>query len=517
MFSEKDLAQLKSYGARLENIEKQVQQFKEGFPHLRIVKAATINDGILRIDDSLKQEYIKTYSNEAPARKVIKFVPASGAASRMFKALFAFMRSYQGTDEEYEQLISDEKYRPVFHFFKRIEEFAFYDTLKARYQEKHGMSLSEAILQRRYVSVLETLLAEDGLGYGQLPKGLLEFHRYEGNSRTPVEEHLVEGAHYCRNKHDEIFIHFTVSPEHREAFKKLILDVKEQYEKKYGVTYHISFSEQKPSTDTIAVDPNNEPFRNEDGSLLLRPGGHGALIENLNDLEGDLVFIKNIDNVVPDKIKQETYEHKMMLGGILLSYQAKVFDYLHLLHEADSISKEKIEEIRHFVENQLCVISPQVFTAMEDAEKIAYLFQKLDRPIRICGMVKNEGEPGGGPFWAENEDHSTSLQIVESAQVDMGDEEQKGIFKNATHFNPVDIVCSLRNFQGDKFDLPKYIDPQTGFISEKSKDGKALKALELPGLWNGSMSDWNTIFVEVPIITFNPVKTVNDLLREQHQ
>ncbi len=517
MFSEQDLAQLKSYGAKLDTIEQQVQQFEEGFPYLRIVKAATINDGILRIDDNMKQEYIKTYEKAAPKYKVEKFVPASGAASRMFKALFSFMGSYQGSEEEYQQLISDDKMRPVFDFFKQIEEFAFYNSLSERYHEKHNMSLSEAILQRKYVSVLETLLEKDGLDYGNLPKGLLEFHHYSDTTRTPVEEHLVEGANYCQNADQEVFLHFTVSPEHRAGFEQHIEEVKISYEKEFGVTYHITFSVQKPSTDTIAVDTENQPFRNEDGSILLRPGGHGALIENLNDLASDMVFIKNIDNVVPDRIKEPTYEHKKMLGGILLRYQEKIFEYLHLIHESEDLSSEKIEEIQHFIENQLCTISPQVFSTMEDNEKVAYLFQKLDRPIRLCGMVKNEGEPGGGPFWAQNSDDSTSLQIVESAQVDTDDAGQVETFKNATHFNPVDIVCSLKDFEGKKFDLTRFVDPQTGFISRKSKDGKELKALELPGLWNGSMSDWNTVFVEVPIVTFNPVKTVNDLLREQHQ
>ena len=517
MFSEQDLAQLKSYGASIDTIKQQIQQFEEGFPYLKIVKAATLNDGILPVDDHMKQEYINTYQTTAPRYKVEKFVPASGAASRMFKALFSFMSTYQASEEEYQQLVSDKKMRPIFNFFKRIEDFAFYGSLKERYHEQHNMSLSEAILQRKYVSVLQTLLEEDGLNYGSLPKGLLEFHRYADTTRTPVEEHLVEGANYCRDDKNNVFLHFTVSPEHRKAFEQHIEEVKVSYEKEFGVTYHISFSEQKPATDTVAVDPENQPFRNEDGSILLRPGGHGALIENLNDLGSDMVFIKNIDNVVPDKFKESTYDHKKMLGGILLSYQEKIFEYLHLIHESDDLSREKIEEIQHFVENQLCTISPQVFVTMEDSEKIAYLFQKLDRPIRVCGMVKNEGEPGGGPFWAQNSDDSTSLQIVESAQVDTDDTVQMETFKNSTHFNPVDIVCSLKDFEGKKFDLPRFIDPQTGFISRKSKDGKELKALELPGLWNGSMSDWNTIFVEVPVITFNPVKTVNDLLREQHQ
>jgi len=517
MFSDQDLNHLKTYGADLDNIKQQIEQFEEGFPYLKIIKAATINDGILQTDETLSQEYIKTYERESPQYKVIKFVPASGAASRMFKALFAFMRSYTGSEADYEKLISDEKQRPIFNFFKRIEDFAFYDSLKEKYAEKHKITLNEAILQRKYVSVLEVLLEDEGMSYGSLPKGLLEFHRYSDTTRTPVEEHLVEGANYCRNANNEVFIHFTVSPEHRKGFEQHLEEVKVSYEQEYGVSYHISFSEQKPSTDTIAVDMENKPFRNEDNSLLLRPGGHGALIENLNDLEADIVFIKNIDNVVPDQIKAPTYDNKKMLGGILLSYQQTIFSYLKLIHESDDLSSEKIEEIRHFVENQLCTISPQVFSTMEDDEKVAYLFQKLDRPIRVCGMVKNEGEPGGGPFWAQNSDDSTSLQIVESAQVDTTDAEQMEIFKNATHFNPVDIVCSLKDFEGNKFDLKRFVDPMTGFISHKSKDGKELKALELPGLWNGSMSDWNTIFVEVPIVTFNPVKTVNDLLREQHQ
>jgi hypothetical protein len=517
MFSDRDLAQFKTYGANIDTIKQQIQQFEEGFPYLTIVKAATINDGILRVDDRLKNNYIEKYEKNSPRYKVEKFVPASGAASRMFKTLFGFVGSYQGSEQEYQQLISDEKLRPVFDFFKHIENFAFYDSLKDKYQEKHGISLSEAILQRKYVSVLTTLLDEDGLNYGNLPKGLLEFHRYADTTRTPVEEHLVEGANYCKNDKKEVFLHFTVSPEHRHDFEQHIEEVKVSYEKEFGVTYYISFSEQKPSTDTVAVDLDNQPFRNEDGSILLRPGGHGALIENLNDLEADVVFIKNIDNVVPDNIKDITYEHKKMLGGILLSYQDIIFEYLRLIHESEDLSSEKIAEIQHFVENQLCTLSPQVFSTMEDNEKVAYLFQKLDRPIRVCGMVKNEGEPGGGPFWAQNSDDSTSLQIVESAQVNTDDAGQIDIFRNATHFNPVDIVCSLKDFEENKFDLGRFIDPLTGFISRKSKDGKELKALELPGLWNGSMSDWNTIFVEVPIETFNPVKTVNDLLREQHQ
>lgn len=516
MLSDQDLKQLEAHGIHKSTVEKQIHNFQQGFPYLDIVKAATINDGILQLDHQLADEYVKEYEQTAPQHKVMKFVPASGAASRMFKDLFAFLESYKGTDEDYQQLISSEKFEPVFTFFKRINDFAFYNDLKEAHEAK-GIGLNEAILQRQYTQVLETLLNEGGLNYGNLPKGLLKFHRYGNTARTPVEEHLVEGAHYCRSADGKVYLHFTVSPEHRENFEALIKAVQPLYEQTYGVSYEITFSEQKPSTDMIAVDMNNEPFRNEDGSILFRPGGHGALLENLNDLDADIVYIKNIDNVVPDRLKEETYRYKKLLGGLLLRYQERIFSYLNFLDEAEEITSEKIEEIRHFVENQLCVISPQVFSAMAGDEQIAYLIEKLDRPIRVCGMVKNEGEPGGGPYWVSSEDGTTTLQIVESAQVNMDDPEQKRIFKEATHFNPVDIVCSLKNYKGVKFDLPRYVDPSTGFITKKSKDGRELKAQELPGLWNGSMADWNTIFVEVPVITFNPVKTVNDLLREQHQ
>lgn len=516
MLSEQDVNQLKAHGIKKETVEKQLRNFQEGFPFIDIVKAATINDGILQISDELASQYISEYEQDAPQYKVMKFVPASGAASRMFKDLFAFTDSYKGTDEEYQQLVNDKKHEPIMSFFKRINDFAFYNDLKKTH-ESSGKGLNEAILQRQYVAVLQSLLNDEGLGYGNLPKGLLKFHRYGEASRTPVEEHLVEGANYCRSADGKVYIHFTVSPEHKAKFAQLIEEVRPVYEQKFGATYDISYSEQKPSTDMIAVDMNNEPFRNEDGTILFRPGGHGALLENLNDLDADVVFIKNIDNVVPDRLKGETYHYKKLLGGLLLSYQQTIFGYLDYLDKAEDLFSDKVEEIRHFVENQLCVISPAVFSSLRDDEKIAWLISKLDRPIRVCGMVKNEGEPGGGPYWVSSENGTTSLQIVESAQVNMDDPDQASVFKEATHFNPVDIVCSLKDHDGKKFDLHRYIDPSTGFITKKSKDGRDLKAQELPGLWNGSMADWTTIFVEVPVITFNPVKTVNDLLREQHQ
>ncbi|MGB3849700.1 MAG: DUF4301 family protein [Tunicatimonas sp.] len=516
MFSDPDLTFLRQRGTNPDTAEQQLQYFREGFPPLQLVKAATVDDGILRIDDALADEFVKKYDAESPVRRVVKFVPASGAASRMFKSLFAFAKSYDSSESAYQHLTQDPEQRPIFDFFKRIQDFAFYNDL-SHTQSQREVGLNESVLQRRYPDVLNTLLEEDGLNYGNLPKGLLKFHRYENMSRTPVEEHLVEGAHYCRDAKDNVYLHFTVSPEHRALFEQHVHEAKERYEQQFGVTYHVSFSEQKPATDTIAVDPNNEPFRNADGTLLFRPGGHGALIENLNDLDADLVFIKNIDNVVPDRLKEETYQYKKLLGGILLALQEKIFSYRRQLDNLEEAHAESLEEVRAFVEEQLGAVPAQVFASMDGAEKAAFLIEKLDRPIRVCGMVKNEGEPGGGPFWVMSPDGSTSLQIVESAQVDMSDPEQQSAWENATHFNPVDIVCSLRDHEGSKFDLTHYVNEQAGFIAQKSKDGKELKALELPGLWNGAMADWNTVFVEVPIGTFNPVKTVNDLLRTQHQ
>lgn len=516
MFSDPDLDFLRKRGTHRDVVEQQVTYFKEGFPRLTLVKAATIDDGIMRLEDAQAEEFVRRYETESRGKRVVKFVPASGAASRMFKSLFAFADSYSGSEQDYQKLVDDPEHRPIFEFFKRIQDFAFYDDLNHTHSQK-GIGLNESVLQRKYADPLYTLLNDDGLNYGNLPKGLLKFHRYGTAARTPVEEHLVEGAQYARDADDNVYLHLTVSPEHRALFEQHVADVKEQYEREHGAKFNVTFSEQKPSTDTIAVDMDNEPFRNEDGTLLFRPGGHGALIENLNDLDADLVFIKNIDNVVPDRLKEETYRHKKLLGGVLLTYQERIFTYLRHLEEVGGGDEDTLEEIREFVEDQLCTIPSQMFSSMDGAEKVTFLIEKLDRPIRVCGMVKNEGEPGGGPFWAVTPDDSTSLQIVESAQVDMNDSEQKAIWESATHFNPVDIVCSLKNYEGKKYDLTHYVDEQAGFIAKKSKDGRELKALELPGLWNGAMSDWNTIFVEVPIGTFNPVKTVNDLLRDQHQ
>lgn len=499
-FTEQDQDQILAQGVSLEQIDQQIQHFVQGFPFLNVIKAATIGDGIIRVPDEQIADYIHRFDAAAHERDLVKFVPASGAATRMFKSLFA------GLDGKSDKSVDE--------VFARITDFAFYEDLKAAMAAK-GLDLDAAVASNDRQTVLRFLLTDDGLDYGNLPKGLLKFHQYLDGPRTPVEEHLVEGAAYA-NSDGLVKIHFTVSPEHRSRFKELIAGQKADYEAWLGVTFDISFSEQKKSTDTISVNPDNSPFRNPDGSLLFRPAGHGALIENLNDIHADIVFIKNIDNVVPDEIKEPTVTYKKVLAAVLLDAQQQIARLQGLL-EGDSVSEGYLAEADELFRRTLYTLPPAEFTQWSNDDKAAYFRRKLNRPVRVCGMVKNVGEPGGGPFWAKNSDGSVSLQVVESAQIDLTNPDQKAIFDGATHFNPVDLVCGLKDHHGRKFDLPAYRDPQTGFITAKSKDGKDLKAQELPGLWNGAMADWNTIFVEVPLITFNPVKTVNDLLRKEHQ
>ncbi|HAK79863.1 MAG TPA: DUF4301 domain-containing protein [Runella sp.] len=501
MFTEKDLAQIEKQGISLETIQQQISHFETGFPFLKVLKAATVGDGIVRVSEEESAALVDEFDAKAKNVSLLKFVPASGAATRMFKSLFAFK-----DDGKSDKSIPE--------FSERIRDFAFFEDLKTA-MANDGVDIETAIGDGNYQQIADYILSGKGLDYGNLPKGLLKFHNYEEGARTPVEEHLVEGANYA-NANGVVRLHFTVSPEHRSRFEALIEAMKPAFEEKYSVTYEVSFSEQKPSTDTISVNIDNTPFRNADGSLLFRPAGHGALLANLDDQDGDVVFIKNIDNVVPDSLKDTTFTYKKVLGALLLKYRQQIFDFLARI-EAGENSDSLISELSEFYEKTLFTQPTKDFWALSNTEKLAYFAMKLDRPVRLCGMVKNVGEPGGGPFWAANPDGTTSLQVVESAQIDMDDAAQKALFDTATHFNPVDLVCSLRGYKGKKFELMSYRDSNTGFITQKSKDGKDLKAQELPGLWNGSMSDWNTVFVEVPLITFNPVKTVNDLLRKEHQ
>lgn len=505
MFSEKDLKQIALRGITEEQVNSQLKSISEGFPYLRLKSAATVGNGVSVFSDDERKDFVAGWNSyKAEGHKVVKFVPASGAASRMFKNLFAFASApYDKPETDFEK-----------KFFEDIKKFAFAGELSAACQKNNGKTIDELIAGGDYKAVVNNLLNAEGLNYGQLPKGLLLFHSYQEGPRTPMEEHLVEAALYA-SSNSEANVHFTVSSDHKDLFRARVQQTVDKYAEKYGIKYNVSFSEQKPSTDTIAANADNTPFRNADGSLLFRPGGHGALIENLGDIDADVVFIKNIDNVVPDRLKDDTVEYKQLLAGVLVAMQRRAFGYLRLL-DTGNYSHEQVEEIIRFVQHELFCRKDDI-KHLEDAELVIYLKQKLNRPMRVCGVVRNVGEPGGGPFVAYNSDGTTSLQILESSQIDPANKEYVQMFRQGTHFNPVDLVCALKNYKGEKFDLKRYVDPLTGFISSKSKDGKELKALELPGLWNGAMSDWSTIFVEVPLSTFNPVKTVNDLLRDQHQ
>ncbi|MBQ8242421.1 MAG: DUF4301 family protein [Bacteroidaceae bacterium] len=505
MITPEDKVLLEKKGISETQIAEQLACFEKGFPFLKLDGAASIDKGILRPTNAELDSYLQAWDAYKQGEKtIVKFVPASGAASRMFKNMFEFLGA------EYEIPTTDFEKK----FFANVHNFAFFNDLNAACEKNNSKSIDTLVAEGNYKAVVANLLENAGLNYGALPKGLLKFHSYEDGVRTPLEEHLVEGALYAAGKTGKVNVHFTVSTEHRELFQALVAEKVDQYAQKYGIEYKVSFSEQKPSTDTIAADMDNNPFR-DNGKLLFRPGGHGALIENLNDLDADIVFIKNIDNVVPDRLKDETVTYKKLIAGVLVSLQKKAFDYLDLL-DGGKYTHEQLEEIIRFVQQDLCCRKTDI-KDLEDAELVIYLRKKLNRPMRVCGMVKNVGEPGGGPFLAYNPDGTISLQILESSQIDMNDAEKKAMFEKGTHFNPVDLVCAVRDYKGNKFNLVNYVDKATGFISYKSKSGKELKALELPGLWNGAMSDWSTVFVEVPLGTFNPVKTVNDLLREQHQ
>ena len=506
MLTHEDKELLAKKGISEQQIAEQLACFEKGFPYLKLAGATSVeNRGIMIADADEQKKYLAAWdAYKDTDKKVVKFVPASGAASRMFKNLFEFL----GADYSVPTTDFEKK------FFDHIHSFAFYNDLNAACLDNTGKNIDALVAEHNYKAVVSNLLEGAGLNYGALPKGLLKFHRYANGVRTPLEEHLVEGALYAAGKTGQVNVHFTVSTEHKALFSQLVEEKVAEYAKKYGVSFNVSFSEQKPSTDTLAADMENKPFR-DNGKLVFRPGGHGALIENLNDLDADIVFIKNIDNVVPDRLKGDTVTYKKLLAGVLVTLQQQAFQYLKLL-DGGHYSHDQLETIIRFVQQQLRCRKEDI-KDLEDADLVIYLRKKLNRPMRVCGMVKNVGEPGGGPFLAYNPDGTVSLQILESSQIDMKDPEKKAMFEQGTHFNPVDLVCAIRDYKGNKFNLLDYVDKATGFISYKSKNGKDLKALELPGLWNGSMSDWSTVFVEVPLSTFNPVKTVNDLLREQHQ
>ena len=494
--------------------EQQLNYFREGFPWMKIAAPATPAKGIAVLDEIQQEEAVR-YADEAEVAGKVKFVPASGAASRMFKDIFAGLETPNDSTRK---------------LTANIRKFAFYD--EALFGQPSADSDEDC------KAVAAKLLKEPGLGYGSKPKGVLKFHRYAGEVRTALAEHLVEGQEYMRNVDGSVNLVITISPEHRALFEEALAEVKPAYEARYGVKYNITFTYQSPETNTIAVTPDNKPFHCDDGSVLRRPAGHGALIYNLNEVEEELVSIKNIDNVAVESLLPVTAKYKKVLMGCALQLRDRIFGYLFALDQiaaaqpvklyphlpgynavpvdpfANDEAQELCNEIETFLRDELCIEIPE---ARSCKERAMALRAKLDRPIRVCGMVKNQGEPGGGPFIIREKDGSTSLQILESVQINKKDPASLAALNSATHFNPVDLVCCLRNYKGEKFDLLDYVDADAGFISSKSFQGRELKALELPGLWNGSMSKWNTLFVEVPLETFNPVKVVLDLLRPAHQ
>ncbi|MDE6079851.1 MAG: DUF4301 family protein [Duncaniella sp.] len=506
MLRPEDLQLIKEKGITEAEVEAQLNRFVTGFPYLKIIDTARVGAGIFRLSDEDVEAALERwheYLNHGG--EVCKFVPASGAASRMFKALFEYVDG--GTDELAEG-------SPVAKLIAAVDSLPFLPELEEACTRLYGKDVKTLIAEGRNRDLIAAIVKPEGMNYGGLPKGLLKFHSYPEGARTPIEEHLTEGAQTAANSKGIVNLHFTVSANHRKLFEEKLAEVIPATEARTGVKFNVSMSEQKPSTDTIAANPDNTPFL-EDGHLLFRPGGHGALIRNLNDIDSAVVFIKNIDNVVPDSKRGDTVKYKEILGGLLLEVHDQIEEDLIALDEKVYTSDD-LRRMVDYLRTVLNINDPRL-DSMEDDEIVSYLKAKLNRPLRVCGMVRNEGEPGGGPFITVNPDGSSSPQILESNQVDPANEEYKKMMQTATHFNPVDLVCYIKDIHGKKFNLPDYVDPATGFISSKSSHGKELRAMELPGLWNGAMSDWNTVFVEVPVSTFNPVKTVNDLLRPAHQ
>ncbi len=515
-FTEADKQQIKDKGLTQKRISKQIEIFKREIPFVSLRDAATIGNGILNFNEEELQKFAKSYEKHIQNLAVVKFVPASGAATRMFKEFYKFLEGYNYKSESLNSYLNYEKATAIRLFLIGLEKFPFYDIVFEATKKNYPNfdELSEG--KQFYVFVKTMLRNNKGLNYGAYPKGLLPFHKYKNSGiRTAFGEHLNEAVSYSTID-SKAALHFTVSKEHLNRFKEEFDNIRKIVEDKTHTTFDISYSTQKEFTDTIAVTPNNKPFRNDDGSLFFRPGGHGALIENLNDIDADLVFIKNIDNVVVRKYQEELAIYKKALAGKLLDTQTKIFSILESI-EASIPDENGLHDISYFLQNELNINMPIDFFKFSEKYKLAYLKDVLNRPIRVCGMVKNEGEPGGGPFWIKNDRGHSELQIIESAQVDLSNPTQLKIMKNSTHFNPVDLVCGMKDYKNQKFNLLDFVDENAGFITKKTIRGHQVKALELPGLWNGAMAKWISIFVEVPLITFNPVKSVNDLLKSAHQ
>lgn len=502
-----DAAQLAAAEIPQSEATRQLRQLREGAPYAEIVAPAGSEKGIYRISIEEERQYLDLWEQYRQSRyaSMLKFVPASGAASRMFKMLYPLL------DQSEQESLTEEQQT----FLDHIEAFAFAQQLNETSLRKLWMSVSKLLEMGRRKELIELLLTDKGMNYGSTPKGMILFHRYEHERRSAAAEHLVEGALYEKDRDGHVAIHFTVAPDELELFKSHVERYRQKFEDDFGVLFDITYSTQCRSTDTIAIDSTGEPFRNNDGSLLLRPGGHGSLLKNLNEQDAEVIFIKNIDNVTPDYLKGNTVRYKKLLGGILIATAERIKGYMEQL-DRSRVSRAQLEEMELFLRDKLCI---ELNTNEEttDKELADLIREKLDRPIRVCGMVKNEGEPGGGPYIVRDKDGTTSLQILETSQIDMNNERAHSLWKESSFFNPVDLVCCMRNYKGEPFDLTAFVNHDTAFLSQKSKDGRDLIALEHPGLWNGAMYYWNTLFVEVPADTFTPVKTVLDLLRPQHQ
>ncbi len=499
-----DLDQISRLGQTPQQVIEQVEAFRAGFPHIELKRACLLGDGVLPLPDEAVPELAARFREHRLGGRAMKFVPASGAASRMFKPFFALykkIRAGQEIPRHLAELMSD------------LDRFAFFGELKHK-MRRRGMDLQSLLHRHRYRRVLEFLLGRKGLGYSRFPKGLILFHSGPGGSRTAFEEHLIESIGYIRDGDSVARLHFTVPPQFLGQVRSHFEKAKTRFAH-LETRFEIGLSVQDTMTDTLAVDLDGRPFRHR-GKLLFRPGGHGALLPNLNDVEGDIVFIKNVDNVVPDSAKPSLGLFKEALGGVLVVAQRRTHEVLRTL-EREPISERLIQETTKFAEEELQIRFPPGFERWSLEERRPRLFNKLNRPLRVCGVVQNLGEPGGGPFWVSQADGSESLQIVEVHQIDHENHDQHMIWRSSEFFNPVDVVCAVRDYRGRPFNLMEYRDPNTAFVSHKTIGGRELRALELPGLWNGSMAHWTTLFVEVPVSTFNPVKTVEDLLRPGHQ
>lgn len=508
MFTDKDIRQIENHGLTQDEVIKQIERIKAGMDYSNLVQAATINEGILKFDKHEIQKYVGLYNDRLDALNIVKFVPASGAATRMFKFIYQFLKDYNDDEERLGHYLKTHK--SFWVFVNGLEKLPFFDCVISRIP-----NYSELEVEEKYVAFLKVMLAEEGLNYSNCPKGLLPFHKYKDEVLTAFHEHLLESTLYASSQNISN-LHFTISEGHTKKFQDELERIQGTIESKTGTKFNVSFSYQSKSTDTIAIKSNNELYRTPEGDLLFRPAGHGALLENLNTLDADLIFIKNIDNIVVLEQNKKQSEYKKFIAGVLLEAQEIAFNYLNEL-DKPSVSEQKLLEIALFLTHRLNLKLDVDFDDFSFKDKVSYLHKKLNRPMRVCGMVKNEGEPGGGPFWVRDSEGHISLQIIEFAQIDIEDKYQRAIVKNATHFNPTDLVCGTKDYKGNSFNLHDFVDPKAAFITLKSQNGSEIKALELPGLWNGSMADWNSIFVEIPLSTFNPVKTVNDLLKPSHQ